>query len=117
MNGIADAWWSSQLNMTLPTNGSQETVTLNQTPTPAGTYLINATVEITGNSGSGFEDCVVPTSDMQVIQPTTNSGREPGIGTMSLSSAGDVTMTCTSNVAGSSDVQIYAQLIRVAALH
>ncbi len=60
---------------------------------------------------------MVPNADMQGVAASTTTGPTPGIGTITLSSPGDVTMTCTSHFSGQSGVQAYAQLIKVDSLH
>lgn len=117
-DGVSDAWWSRQQNFSLPA-GSTVSKSL-ATSVPAGTYLINATVDldefpVADQTHSDY--CVVPNADMQGVGVYPRLGRTPGIGTITLSSPGDVTMTCTSSFSGDSGVQVYAQLIQVDSLH
>lgn len=117
-DGVSDAWWSRQQNFSLPA-GSTVSRTI-ASSVPAGNYLINATVyldEFPVADQTHSDDCLVPSADMQGVRVFPTLGPTPGIGTITLSSPGDVTMTCTSRFSGESGVQVYAQLIKVDTLH
>lgn len=112
---MSEAWWSSQVNLSL-LPGTMGSASITRTDATPGEYLISATVAITrspsADQGTGFARCQVPGS--QSISVTPSQSTNPILGRATVSTPGPLEVTCTSSFpSGEVGLRVYAQSLKV----